>query len=269
MKEEEEYSDSDISHLHLGNANYNYMERLLNEENKNTRKQSITIQDKIFFIKANNIKKATCIALLLLVFLQSNFDLIYKEYNIECLNDYFQNTALPLNNFLANNETIKYIITIVLSICCDLLFLTISVIWLTRSKSYRFIISIVAFILLSLISNYLLQIEKAMSHNIWVFPGVPGIILNYTCVAFIYPIDIGLMFICGFEFGKRKLNSLKFLCFGISCAVGIMKLICQSIYYPGFLMSIICADLIYDVVDHNIRIIDSSELGISQRKLSD
>lgn len=270
--EDEEYSESNISQLYLGNANYNYLDRLIQEEEKasylSNKKKKYTILDKIYFKKANNIRISICLAILIITYLNTNFSFLYADHEINCVVDYFQDKTLGINKYFSHNVSIKLAITVVISVISDICFLIISVIWLTRSNSYRFIVSLVFLIVLSLISNLLLQLDTS-KNNIWEFPGVPGLVLNYSHIntSFVYPIDIGLLFICGFEFKKAKnyLFSNITICTGLILA--LWKLICQCVYFPGIFISIVIADFIFYSVEYYITYVDKSDFGINKRKL--
>lgn len=273
--EEEGFLDSQenvshMSHLELGFSNYNFYERFKNEDNKIKKKEKITINDRIYFERMQNLRIAIIPTFLLLVFLNSNFSFMFKEHNIACTIDTIHEFLTPINKYLTKNINIKIILQIITSLSADILFLIISTVWITQSLSYRFIISLIVYISFGILSNFLLEI-KPSENNIWDFPGVPSLVVNYTnsSNSFLYPFDIGIIMICSFEFKKANCRFLSNVALITSIFLSFLKLACKSAYNPGVIMAYIIADLVYQVVEDNINIIDYSEIGIKHRKSVD
>ena len=247
------------------NSKAELFENNLNEKNDENKKEHNSIDDEIYFIRAQNIRIAFSVALLILAFLEANFGFLYSQYNIYCTIDVIQDFFLPMNQYFNNNYLTLWILILV-SLVADLLLIIISIIWITRSNSYRFICSIICFSFLGIVSNYLLEIKPSIN-SVWEYPGVPSIVVNYTSTNYslIYPIDVGILFICYYEYKRANCKALAYLCLSTSILLAFMRLVCQSAYSPGILMSYICADFIYELVDENISKVDFSGLGIKNR----
>lgn len=207
----------------------------------NTRKTVVTI-----------IRSVLVLGALIGVFLNSILGFALPEGNIKCIVDKSHTGTTGVNQSLIENTKLRNALLIVSSLLMDLAFLTRIVIYVWKSKSWRFVGTILMFYFIRLIAQ-LIFLVKPDDGYAWENPGFPSLIVSYQKEnAFYFNSQLGLILICAIEFIKEKYYvffslSMLFIIFHT-----LMLIFLRGAYIIDIISSIIVAHFCHLVMDEFI-----------------
>jgi hypothetical protein len=141
---------------------------------------------------------------LIIVFLNTLFGFVLPSGDIDCVVDYTHKGTSSINQSLQDNPGLRKALMIISALALDVLFLIKIGYFIFKSKTWRLIVSIIAFFLIRSIAQVIFQ-EKFPEGYAWYYPGFPSITVSYLKANdFYFNSSTGLMLICALDFYYEK-----------------------------------------------------------------
>ena len=163
-----------------------------------------------------NIDKKIRILLILFVTIYMIINSFYGQacvhYKVKCLDDMTHKFTENINKFFLIHKNCNYILKSIFSFLIDLSIIYTLIVWSIYSTNVRLISSLITYIIINILLKFIhIQIQPINTafhlHQIFSF------FINYKKSTYsFYPMGIGLLIICGFEW-KRNNNDIYFYFF--------------------------------------------------------
>ncbi len=281
MEPERQIADDDREQL-IPNSSENNTNNMRNNENQN----NVENQDNNQVQSPPWSRRRTVVTIvrsslvfvgLIVVFLNTLFGFVLPSGNIDCVVDYTHKGTSSINQSLIDNPGLRKALMIISALALDVLFLIKIGYFIFKSKTWRLIVSIIAFFLIRSIAQVIFQ-EKFPEGYAWYYPGFPSITVSYLKANdFYFNSSTGLMLICALDFYYEK----QFVYFVLSlCSIVFQSLllIClRGQYIIDIFSSLVIAHFIVlnvsdyiHYLDHNKVIgfyVEKSEEGRKEEKV--
>lgn len=208
MEPERQIADDDREQL-LPNSSENNTNNMRNNENLN----NVENQDNSQTQSPPWSRRRTIVTIvrsslvfvgLIVVFLNTLFGFVLPSGNIDCVVDYTHKGTSSINQSLIDNPGLRKALMIISALALDVLFLIKIGYFIFKSKTWRLIVSIIAFFLIRSIAQVIFQ-EKFPEGYAWYYPGFPSITVSYLKANdFYFNSSTGLMLICALDFYYEK-----------------------------------------------------------------
>ena len=171
---------------------------------------------KWFPIPKINIEKKIRISIIILVFIYMIINGYYGQacvhYQIQCIDDISHRYTKNINNYFLAHKNINFIIKFFFSFLIDISIIYTLIVWSIYSTNIRLITSGLTYVTINILIKFIhvqIQPENSAFHMHKIF----SIFINYKKSNYsFYPMGIGLLIICGFEW-KRNNNNIYFYFF--------------------------------------------------------
>ena len=242
---------SKLSAFDLGPTNNDF------KRNQELSKQ--TILHKIDSFRVHNLKIAVCLGLLLVSFINANFNILMSTSNLPCYQDNAQILMESFYSILKSNILFTNLFIIILSVITDLLFFYVITIWFINTKSnLRLIISILILVIVCFIFKHLLLIKRSSQDNLFTL-SFPSLIFSFSQNdSFLFNIDIGVLNILLNEIStlnktnqsnQDKIEKFKiFMIYFLIILISLVKIACRGCFFPDIIISFCFSELIYNLV---------------------
>ena len=124
------------------------------------------------------ITKAGIVLIVLCIFVIINLFPTMTLKKVECMEDYAQDYTQPINSYLVSNPDTKKGLMIFSGVTCDIITLTIFVIWTVYGRSWRFPIALCSVYLLKVLCNGMFK-TRYPEGFIWEYPGFYSFTVPY------------------------------------------------------------------------------------------
>ena len=160
-----------------------------------------------------NIDKKIRISIIIFVIIYMIINSFYGQasvhHNVKCIEDLSHKLTKNINNYFLIHTNYNFFIKLILSILIDLIIIYTLIVWSLYSSNIRLISSLITYIIINILIKFIhvqIQPENSSFHRHQIF----SIFINYKKSNYsFYPMGIGLLIICGFEW-KRNNNNIYF-----------------------------------------------------------
>ena len=126
------------------------------------------------------------------------------DSDVECINDVSHNLTENWNKYLNENIYFTNTITIVSSLCIDIIILSVCFTWIFKSNSWRFLVSLFFFYTLRGFTQNIFQMRYPDGF-LWSYPGLPSLAVSYFKTNdFFFSGHVGMPIIVACELFKNK-----------------------------------------------------------------
>ena len=160
-----------------------------------------------------NIDKKIIISIIIFIIIYMIINSFYGQasvhHNVKCIEDLSHKLTKNINNYFLIHTNYNFFIKLILSILIDLIIIYTLIVWSLYSSNIRLISSLITYIIINILIKFIhvqIQPENSSFHRHQIF----SIFINYKKSNYsFYPMGIGLLIICGFEW-KRNNNNIYF-----------------------------------------------------------
>lgn len=256
-----------ISYLELGPKGDNDKPASEAEKNSNISYTQMSSLDKINSLRIQNIRVAVIIGLLLLIFINANFNIVNQKNIIDCYTDKAHELSHSIYNFFESDLVFTSFVIGLLSVFSDLLFIVACFLWMRKKRAnIRFLLSICILYLLDFVFKQLFLIR----HKDGVFTSsVPSLLFNFTQGdSFVFSSEIGVLNIIKCEYDKpavsnevntnedkeRRWNAIICgLCRVLMVLISAMKVICRGCFFPSVVIGYFFSGIIFIKADQYVK----------------
>lgn len=232
----------------IENSNNNQTENT-NETQWNRRRVIVTI-----------IRSSLVFVGLIVVFLNTLFGFVLPSGNIDCVVDYTHIGTSSINKTLIDNPALRKGLMIISALALDILFLIKIGHFILKSKTWRLIVSIIAFFLIRSIAQVIFQ-EKFPEGYAWYYPGFPSITVSYLKANdFYFNSSTGLMLICALDFFYEKQIVYFLLCLCSILFQSLLLIFLRGQYIIDIFSSLVIAHFIVLNVSDYIHYLDNNKM---------
>ena len=176
------------------------------------------------------------------------------HYKVSCIEDMTHNYTQKINEFFLNHPIYNLIIKLIFSILIDLSIIYTLIIWSLYSTNIRLLSTGLSYMALNFLCRFIhiqIQPESSSFNENYYF----SFFVNYQKTTYsFYPIDIGIIIICAFEWKRNKINSFfKFFIF-LLISESIIHIIMQGNYFHEIFTSIITGHYLFIINEVVLRI---------------
>ena len=175
----------------------------------------INIKKWIRFPKLNNERKIRILIVIIVIIymiINSFYGQAAVHYKVKCFEDLSHKFTKKINNYFLVHTNLNFFIKFCFSILIDLSIIYTLIVWSLYSTNIRLISSLLTYIIINILIKFIhiqIQPENSAFYKHRIF----SIFINYNKNNYsFYPMGIGLLIICGFEW-KRNDNDIYFYFF--------------------------------------------------------
>ena len=163
-----------------------------------------------------NLDKKIRISLMIFVSIYMIINGYYGQacvhYQIQCIDDISHKYTKRINNYFLVHKNINFLIKFFFSFLIDISIIYTLIVWSIYSTNIRLISSGITYVTVNIMIKFI-HIQKPPENTAFYMHKIFSIFINYNKTSYsFYPMGIGLLIICGFEW-KRNNNNIYFYFF--------------------------------------------------------
>ena len=163
-----------------------------------------------------NLEKKIRISLIIFVCIYMIINTFYGQacvhYKIQCIDDISHRYTKSINNYFLAHKNINFFIKFFFSFLIDISIIYTLIVWSLYSTNIRLISSGVTYVIINILIKFI-HIQKPPENAAFYINKIFSFFINYNKSSYsFYPMGIGLLIICGFEW-KRNNNNIYFYFF--------------------------------------------------------
>ena len=152
------------------------------------------------------------------------------HYQIQCIDDISHKYTKRINNYFLVHKNINFLIKFFFSFLIDISIIYTLIVWSIYSTNIRLISSGITYVTVNIMIKFI-HIQKPPENTAFYMHKIFSIFINYNKTSYsFYPMGIGLLIICGFEW-KRNNNDIYFYFFiFLSISESLILIVMQGNY---------------------------------------
>lgn len=191
------------------------------------------------------------------VMLNCKYGFMLPSNDIDSVLDYSFYYTNDINIYLRENQTIKNCLIIASSFFIDGVVIMASYYWLYKTKSFRFIISLLVFFLIRYLTQSIFLLKYPDGY-LWDYPGFPSLSVSYLKTNdFFFSGHVGVSAICAFEFKAINFRNLFYVSLLCSLFQAITMIVTRGHYSIDIIFGFIIAHYVFIMIDYYKEYYDS------------